>query len=75
MLEAALDVVDPTRLIGLVFNGYDHLLAGRQLGYHAGYYAAADGGPGRPRGGSLGRLLRRSEGPKARSRRAVDRSR
>jgi capsular exopolysaccharide synthesis family protein len=39
MLEAALDVLDPTRLIGLVFNGDDHLLAGRQLGYNAGYYA------------------------------------
>jgi capsular exopolysaccharide synthesis family protein len=73
MLEAALDVVDPTRLLGLVFNGYDHLLAGRQLGYHAGYYAPTAAGRGQ-RTGSLGRLLRRGEGPKARSRRAVDRS-
>ena len=51
MLEAAFEIVDPTRMIGLVFNGYDHLLAGRNMGY-SGYYAArsgeADAGPRPP---------------------------
>lgn len=77
MLEAALDIIDPTRLIGLVFNGYDHLLAGRHLGYKAGYYAPSSMGPaaGRRKRGSLDRLLRRGEGSRARSRRVADRSR
>jgi capsular exopolysaccharide synthesis family protein len=77
MLEAALDIVDPTRLIGLVFNGYDHLLAGRQLGYRAGYYAPSSAGrtAGGRKIGSLGRILRRGETSRARSRRAADRSR
>jgi capsular exopolysaccharide synthesis family protein len=35
MLEAALDIIDPAQMIGLVFNGYDHLLANR---YQGGYY-------------------------------------
>lgn len=39
MLEAALDIIDPAQMIGLVFNGYNHLLAER---YQGGYY------PGRP---------------------------
>jgi capsular exopolysaccharide synthesis family protein len=77
MLEAALNIIDPTRLIGLVFNRYDHLLAGRHLGYNAGYYAPPSGAHGSDarKTGSLGRLLRRGDGPKARSRRATDRSR
>src|SRR5262245_40981104 len=28
MLEAAFEILDPTRMIGIVFNGYDHLLTG-----------------------------------------------
>lgn len=74
MLEAALDTIDPARLIGLVFNGYDHLLTGR---YRAGYYAPSStvGGSDGRRRGPLGRLLRRGDAAETRSRRAADRSR
>jgi capsular exopolysaccharide synthesis family protein len=61
MLEAALDIIDPAQMIGLVFNGYDHLLADR---YHGGYYTPRPA----PRGAAargvskLGRLLGRGAG-------------
>ena len=77
MLEAALEVVDPARLIGLVFNGYDHLLAGHHLRYRTGYDALPSGARTSHRRmiGSLGRLLGRGDGPKTRSRRTQGRSR
>jgi Mrp family chromosome partitioning ATPase len=74
MLEAAFEILDPARMIGLVFNGYDHLLAGRTMGYHGGYYAVRSGdlGPAKGRGNRLGRLLRGRGGSKSRSRRPGD---
>jgi capsular exopolysaccharide synthesis family protein len=35
LLEAALDILDPNKVVGLVFNGFDHLLSGRYAGYYA----------------------------------------
>ena len=39
LLEAALDVLDPSKVVGLVFNGYDHLLSNRYHRYYSAYYA------------------------------------
>src|SRR5262249_57038247 len=39
LLEAALDSLDPSKLLGLVFNGYDHLFSGRYASHYVGYYA------------------------------------
>jgi len=74
MLEAAFEILDPTRVIGLVFNGYDHLLAGRNIGYPGGYYTARSGklGAAKGRGNRLGRLLRGGGGSRSRSRRPGD---
>jgi capsular exopolysaccharide synthesis family protein len=77
LLEGVLDILDPTKLVGLVFNGSDHLLSRR----YANYYASYDGQTAAAVGQSLlnrvtsrvGSLLRRGEN--ARSRRAEDRSR
>jgi capsular exopolysaccharide synthesis family protein len=75
MLEAAFEILDPARMIGLVFNGYEHLMAGRNMGYHGGYYAPRSGHQGaaahRP-GSRLGRLLRRGSGARTRSRHSGD---
>ena len=48
LLEAALDILDPRKVVGLVFNGYDHLLSGRYANSYVGYYAqpAAAARPG-----------------------------
>jgi capsular exopolysaccharide synthesis family protein len=80
LLEAALDVLDPAKVIGLIFNGYDHLLSGRYDRHYSGYYGTASTRAHRP--GALrkisrkvGSLLRRGERTAARSRRARDRSR
>ncbi len=76
MLEAAFEIVDRDRMIGLVFNGYDNLLAGRNMGY--GYYAARSGEVAGPKaaGGRLGRLLRGGgESRSTRSRRSEDSAR
>ena len=80
LLEAALEVVDPTKMVGLVFNGYDHLLAGRYANHYAGYYGQTTSTHRRK--GALGRvtntvgsLLRRGESTVGRKRRARDRSR
>jgi capsular exopolysaccharide synthesis family protein len=74
MLEAAFGILDPTRMIGLVFNGYDHLLAGRNMGYSGAYYAVRSGelGAAEGRGNRLGRLLRRGGRSRSRSRRPGD---
>jgi capsular exopolysaccharide synthesis family protein len=75
MLEAAFEILDPARMIGLVFNGYDHLLSGRNVGYEGGYYAPRSGHRGaaaKGPGNRLGRLLRRGSGSRTRSRRPGD---
>jgi receptor protein-tyrosine kinase len=79
LIEAALDILDPGRVVGLVFNGFDHLLSGRYANSYSGYYAqpAAAVRPsmlGRVRSG-VGSLLHRGEDAGRRSRRAQDRSR
>jgi len=80
LLETALDVADPSKLVGIVFNGFDNLGGGRGRHY-AGYYAAPD--PDEPeRSGALNRIsqrvgsmLRRGEEAAVRDRRSRDRSR
>ena len=37
LVEEAFNVVDPAKIIGLVFNGDDHPLSGYYSGYYAGY--------------------------------------
>jgi receptor protein-tyrosine kinase len=44
LVEEAFNVVDPAKMIGLVFNGDDHLLSGYYSGYYAGYGGAPDAG-------------------------------
>ena len=74
MLEAAFEILDPARMIGLVFNGYDHLLVGHHSGYAGGYYTARAGhrGNGKSAGNRLGRLLRGGVGSQTRSRHPGD---
>jgi len=78
LFDAALDVLEPSRLIGIVFNGYDHLLSGRYTNHYAAYYAPRAAGPGlsgmarATRG--LRSLLRGHKGD-VRSRRGRDRTR
>jgi protein-tyrosine kinase len=80
LLETALDVVDPTKLVGIVFNGFDDLGGGRHGRHYAGYYAPADPDEAE-RGGALtrishkvGSMLRRGEEAAVRNRRSRDRS-
>jgi capsular exopolysaccharide synthesis family protein len=44
LVEEAFNVVEPAKMIGLVFNGDDHPLSGYYSGYYAGYGYARDGG-------------------------------
>ena len=81
LLENALDVVDPAKLVGIVFNGFDDLGGGRHGRHYAGYYTSADPDEAE-RGGALtrisqkvGSMLRRGEEAAVRDRRARDRSR
>ncbi|HSE05567.1 MAG TPA: hypothetical protein VLK35_15570, partial [Methylomirabilota bacterium] len=53
LLDAALDALDPAKVIGLVFNGYDQLLAGRYVSHYTSYSLS----PARP-GAATGRLAR-----------------
>jgi capsular exopolysaccharide synthesis family protein len=78
LLEVALDSLDSTKLLGLVFNGWDHLSAGRHADHYVGYYAR----PAVPRRSPLARatrkvgsLLRRGKGAAVRNRRGRDESR
>ena len=80
LLENALDVVDPAKLVGIVFNGFDDL-GGSHGRHYAGYYTPADPDEAE-RGGALtrisqkvGSMLRRGEEAAVRDRRARDRSR
>lgn len=74
MLEAAFEILDPSRMVGLVFNGYDHLLGGRHSGYQGGYYPAraGQGEASMGAGKRLGRLLRGGSGSRTRSRHPGD---
>lgn len=79
LLETALDVVDPTKLVGIVFNGFDDLGGGRHGRHYAGYYASPEPDEAE-RGGALtrisqkvGSMLRRGEEAAARKRRSRDR--
>jgi protein-tyrosine kinase len=81
LLETALDVVDPTKLVGIVFNGFDNL-GGRQHGRHyPGYYATPEPEEAGRHGAltrisqKVGSMLRRGEEAAVRSRRSRDRSR
>ncbi len=78
LLEVALDSLDPAKLLGLVFNGYDHLFSGRYAGHYVGYYAQ----PAAHRKSALtrmrkkvGSLLSRGNGAVVRNRRGRDGSR
>ena len=80
LLENALDVVDPTKLVGIVFNGFDDLGGSRHGRHYAGYYTPTDADEAE-RGGALGRIgqrvgsmLRRGEEAAVRNRRSRDRS-
>ena len=79
LLEAALDTLDPGKVVGLVFNGFDHLLSGRYAHSYAGYYgrpaAAARPSMLRRVTSRVGFLLRRGEDDDVRDRDAQDRSR
>ena len=72
MLAAAFEILDPARMIGVVFNGYDPLLSGRRSGYSGGYYAPRSASAVEGPGNRLGRLLRRGSRPRTRSRRPGD---
>ena len=81
LLETALDVVDPTKLVGIVFNGFDDLGGGRHGRHYAGYYAQVDPEESERGGGALtrighkvGSMLRRGEEAAVRNRRSRDRS-
>ena len=74
------EVLEPAKVIGLIFNGYDHVLSGRYNRHYSGYYGGLGAHAKRP--GALGTiskkvgaLLRRGDRPATRSRRARDRSR
>jgi capsular exopolysaccharide synthesis family protein len=68
MLAAAFDVIDPARLIGLVFNGYDQLMGRSGIG---AYYPMRSNAAkaGKIAGARLERLLRKGDVPR-RSRRS-----
>ena len=74
MLEAALEMIEPAQMVGVVFNGYDHLLADR---YHGGYYAPGPNGRGATgrKSGALGRMLGRPDGGPIKSARRRSRNR
>jgi capsular exopolysaccharide synthesis family protein len=57
LLDSALEALDPVKVVGLVFNGYDQLVAGRYGGHYAGYYTAPVSHAQRP--GTVGRITRR----------------
>jgi capsular exopolysaccharide synthesis family protein len=80
LLETALDVVDPTKLIGIVFNGFDNL--GGHHGHHYADYDATPEPEEAERRGALtritqkvGSMLRRGDEAAVRNRRSRDRSR
>ena len=80
LLETALDVADPSKLVGIVFNGFDNLGTGRGRHY-AGYYATPDreeperSGAFNRIGRRVGSMLRRGDDTAVRNRRFRGRSR
>lgn len=80
LLETALDVADPSKLVGIVFNGFDNLGTGRGRHY-AGYYATPEreeperSGTLNRIGHRVGSMLRRSEDTAVKNRRFRGRSR
>jgi Mrp family chromosome partitioning ATPase len=77
LLEAALDVLDPTKIIGLVFNGYDHLRSARYVHQYRGAYAESVSHASRSGGlrRAVGSLLRRGERRAAKKRPGRERTR
>lgn len=55
LLETSLDIVDPTKLIGIVFNGFDNLASANRRHYDS-YYSSS---PVRTDRGTLSRVTRR----------------
>jgi len=81
LLDAAFDSLDPAKVMGIVFNGYDHLVSGRYASHYSSYYAA-NAAKSAPKAGrlsrvtrTLGSLLRGGGGTARRKRRTQDRSR
>ena len=58
LVEEAFNVVDPAKMIGLVFNGDDHPLSGSYSGYHAGYGYAPNAGTNRQGAGPWRRAVK-----------------
>ena len=78
LLEAALDTLEPDKVLGLVFNGYDHLFSRRHARHYVGYYAEPEA---QKEGGSfaratkkVGALFSRGKGAAVRNRRSRDAS-
>jgi protein-tyrosine kinase len=76
LLEAALDTLEPDKVLGLVFNGYDHLFSRRHARHYAGYYSEPDS---QKKAGALSRatkkvgaLFSRGNGAVVRNRRGRD---
>jgi capsular exopolysaccharide synthesis family protein len=76
LLEAALDALEPDKVLGLVFNGYDHLFSRRHASHYVGYYAESEA---QKRSGALSRatkkvgaLFGRGKGAAVRTRRGRD---
>jgi capsular exopolysaccharide synthesis family protein len=81
LLETALDVVDPNKLVGIVFNGFDHLGSGRQRNHYAGYYGGGSDDESERRGTlnrigkRVGSMLRHGDKSSSRGGRSRDRGR
>jgi Mrp family chromosome partitioning ATPase len=80
LLENALDVVEPAKLVGIVFNGFDDIAGSRRGRHYAGYYTPAEEDEAERVGAltrisqKVGSMLRRGEEAAVRDRRARDRS-
>jgi capsular exopolysaccharide synthesis family protein len=78
LLEAALDSLEPDKVLGLVFNGYDHLFTRHHARHYVGYYPEA---AARRKNGAfsraakkVGTLFSRGNGADVRNRRGRDES-
>jgi Mrp family chromosome partitioning ATPase len=76
LLEAALDSLGADKVLGIVFNGYDHLFSRRHASHYVAYY---DKPAARGKGGAfsratrkVGALFRRGNGAAVRDRRGRD---
>jgi Mrp family chromosome partitioning ATPase len=60
LVQEALSVIEPSKLIGFVFNEDDALSSGRYAGYYRGYYSASatsrNGHPAREKTGLMKRM-------------------